>query len=121
MHNTLLAMGPDFRTGWTDESPTGNVDVAPTILSILGLEAPNECDGRVLTEAFSDKEPAPTSKSQTLEARNGTWRQTLRLTKVGRTTYFMEGNGGRTEHAADEPNESPDGKAPHTPAQSGPR
>jgi predicted AlkP superfamily pyrophosphatase or phosphodiesterase len=119
MHNTLLATGPDFRRGWTDESPTGNVDVAPTILSILGLEVPNECDGRILTEAFSDKEPAPTSKSQTLEAHKGTWRQRLRLTRVGRTTYFMEGNGGRTEQAADEPNESRDGKAPHTPARSG--
>ena len=120
MHNTLLATGPDFRRGWTDESPTGNVDVAPTILSILGLEVPNDTDGRILTEAFSDKESGPSSKSQTLEARKGTWRQTLRLTRVGRTIYFMEGNGGRTEQAADKPNESPDGKAPHTPARSGP-
>ena len=38
MHNTLIAAGPDFRRGQTDDLPTGNVDVAPTILHILGIK-----------------------------------------------------------------------------------
>src|SRR5262249_22176414 len=51
MHNTLIAAGPDFRRGQTDDLPTGNVDLAPTILRILGI-SPREMDGRVLTEAM---------------------------------------------------------------------
>ena len=39
VHNTLIAYGPDFREGMRDTLPTGNVDVAPTIASILGLES----------------------------------------------------------------------------------
>jgi arylsulfatase A-like enzyme len=95
MHNTLLASGPDFRPGWTDEAPSGNVDLAPTILSLLNLKAQRKMDGRVLTEAFRNGKPAPAANSQTIEAQSGSWRQTLRLTTVGETTYFLEGNGGR--------------------------
>ena len=39
VHNTLLASGPDFREDFTDTLPSGNVDVAPTIARILGLDA----------------------------------------------------------------------------------
>ena len=99
MNNTLIASGPDFRRGWTDEIPSGNIDVAPTILWILGLKTPEAMDGRVLVEALADSKPAPAIKTQELEAQSDlgdfTWRQTLRLTTVGKTTYLVEGNGGR--------------------------
>src|SRR5438045_4495318 len=52
MHNTLIAAGPDFRRGQMDDLPTGNVDLAPTILRILGIKAAQEMDGRVLSEAM---------------------------------------------------------------------
>jgi arylsulfatase A-like enzyme len=32
MHNTCIAAGPGFRRGATDDLPTGNVDIAPTVL-----------------------------------------------------------------------------------------
>ena len=100
MNNTLVAGGPDFRHGWTDQTPSGNVDLAPTILSILGLNGPNDLDGRVLTEAFLDAKSAPATVTTELKAERPlgetVWRQTLRLTTVGKTTYFVEGNGGRT-------------------------
>ncbi len=54
MHNTLVAAGPDFRQGWTDETPSGNVDLAPTIAAILGLQPDEAMDGRVLSEAFRE-------------------------------------------------------------------
>jgi hypothetical protein len=41
VHNTLIAYGPDFREDMVDSLPTGNVDVAPTVASILGLRLPN--------------------------------------------------------------------------------
>src|SRR5204863_575058 len=44
MHNTLVAAGPDFRRDQTDDLATGNVDLAPTILQILGIETAQEMD-----------------------------------------------------------------------------
>src|SRR5208282_3869803 len=38
LHNFCAAIGPDFRRGYVDRSPTGNADVAPTMSRILGLE-----------------------------------------------------------------------------------
>jgi arylsulfatase A-like enzyme len=51
VHNTLIAFGPDFREGFKDPLPSGNVDVAPTIAGILGLSLPR-ADGRPLLEAL---------------------------------------------------------------------
>src|SRR5262245_8477435 len=53
MHNTLIAAGPDFKRGETDDLPTGNVDLAPTILQILGIKSPHKMDGRILSEAMT--------------------------------------------------------------------
>lgn len=52
VHNTLLAAGPDFKTGFADTLPTGNVDVAPTVAKILGLSLPG-ANGRPLLEALA--------------------------------------------------------------------
>ena len=53
VHNTLIAFGPDFREGLKDKLPSGNVDVAPTIATILGLRLPR-ADGRPLLEALKN-------------------------------------------------------------------
>jgi len=52
VHNTLVAKGPDFRTGFADALPTGNVDVAPTVAFLFGLSLPG-ADGRPLYEALT--------------------------------------------------------------------
>src|SRR6266704_485650 len=97
MHNTLIAAGPDFHQGEADELPSGNVDLAPTILAILGIKSPAAMDGRLLAEAMASAEPLR-SKTETLEAKRkfpgGTWQQTLTISYVGSTVYFDEGNGG---------------------------
>ena len=67
VHNTLIAFGPDFREGMKDALPSGNVDVAPTIAGILGVELPH-ADGRPLLEALRNG-PQPSEyrvASQTL-------------------------------------------------------
>jgi arylsulfatase A-like enzyme len=51
VHNTLIAYGPDFREALKDPLPTGNVDLAPTIAGLLGLNLPR-ADGRPLSEAL---------------------------------------------------------------------
>jgi arylsulfatase A-like enzyme len=52
VHNTLVASGPDFRHKVTDQLPSGNLDIAPTILPILHLVPQVEMDGRRLKEAL---------------------------------------------------------------------
>jgi hypothetical protein len=50
--NNMAAMGPDFKTGFVGSSPLGNIDIAPTLAHILGLEMPSagSLKGRILEE-----------------------------------------------------------------------
>jgi arylsulfatase A-like enzyme len=50
-HISLMASGPDFKSGFNDALPTANVDIAPTIGRILQFTLPN-AQGRVLEEAL---------------------------------------------------------------------
>jgi len=99
MHNTLVAAGPDFRRGITDTTPTGNTDVAPTILWLLGLkDEAAKMDGRVLGEALTVDAPAlQSSHSRRLTARRetagGVWEQYLQVSEVNGVRYLDEGNG----------------------------
>lgn len=100
MNNTLIASGPDFRRGWTDETPSGNIDLAPTILWILGSKAPGPLDGRVLREALANAHEQPAVVEKTLAAQCNTggliWRQHVQTATVEGVTYFVEGNGDST-------------------------
>jgi arylsulfatase A-like enzyme len=98
MRNTLVAAGPDFRHGLINELPSGNADLAPTILHILGVSPPEHMDGRVLLEALA----SGTSRYTPIEVRNletscdltnVVWHQYLHVTEFNGTTYFDEGNG----------------------------
>jgi arylsulfatase A-like enzyme len=98
MHNTLIAAGPDFRRGEVDDLPTGNVDLAPAILRILGITPPQRLDGRIVSESMTNASPAkPNVETKTIEATRdfsvGRWRQSLKVSRVGSTTYLDEGNG----------------------------
>jgi hypothetical protein len=53
VHNTLVAAGPDFREGELSDLATGNQDITPTLLRLLGIETPAaQFDGRVLEEGL---------------------------------------------------------------------
>ena len=97
MHNTLIAAGPDFKRGETNDLASGNVDLAPTILQILGIKPPQQMDGRILSEAMTVAMPSREHETKTIEAtkhfRSGTWRQSLQISRVGSTIYLDEGNG----------------------------
>lgn len=98
MHNTLIAAGPDFHRGTVDELPTGNVDVAPTILWILGVRPPAPMDGRVLTEALTGGGPkvgTPTTSQikATHQQEESVWGQYLKRTELNGVLYLDEGNG----------------------------
>jgi arylsulfatase A-like enzyme len=100
MHNTLIAAGPDFRRGKADDLPTGNIDLAPTILRILGITPPQPLDGRVLSEAMIKLDPTAAGlkpETKTIETirpfPSGTWRQSLQISRIGSTEYLDQGNG----------------------------
>jgi arylsulfatase A-like enzyme len=101
MHNMLIAAGPDFRTGFVDETPSGNEDVAPTILKILNVKPLQPMDGRVLSEALvSSSAKPPTTERKLLRAQvslpGGEWSQTLAVSEVEGVRYLDEGTGGFT-------------------------
>src|SRR5213596_955406 len=103
MHNTLIAAGPDFPRGQVDDLPTGNVDLAPTILRILGIKPPQPLDGRILSEAMAapaslreaaagtaNADPGAAGlkpETKTIEVQkdfpSGRWRQSLQISRVG--------------------------------------
>jgi arylsulfatase A-like enzyme len=98
MNNTLVASGPDFKRGFLNETASGNIDLTPTVLHILGVKPPKPLDGRVLHEAFADgSRRAPKSVTRTIEARRDIglfrWHQYLKFTEVDGAVYFNEGNG----------------------------
>ncbi|MFA5057705.1 MAG: alkaline phosphatase family protein [Opitutaceae bacterium] len=102
MHNTLVAAGPDFRTGVRDTLPSANTDLAPTILWILGLkDEAAKMDGRVLGEALADSAPPLRSfELKHLTARRDLgdgriWEQYLNVSEVNGVQYFDEGNGAQ--------------------------
>jgi arylsulfatase A-like enzyme len=55
-HISLMASGPDFKSGLHDPLPTANVDIAPTVARILKFSMPN-AQGRVLEEALKGGPP----------------------------------------------------------------
>ncbi|MCC7367451.1 MAG: alkaline phosphatase family protein [Chloroflexi bacterium] len=52
IRNTLIVQGPGVRVGHRTELPSGIGDIAPTVLTALGLTVPASMRGRMLTEAF---------------------------------------------------------------------
>lgn len=68
LHGMFVAAGPDIRPGQRI-SDARIVDLAPTILHLLGVAAPANMDGRVLTEALT---PAAASRQPAVSgAANG--------------------------------------------------
>ena len=52
VRNTFLAWGASFKKRTIVRTPVGNVDVAPTILALLGITQVGALDGRILVEAL---------------------------------------------------------------------
>jgi arylsulfatase A-like enzyme len=67
-YNNMAATGPDFKSGFVDEAPMGNIDIAPTLARILGIELPSvgNLKGRVLEEALANRGDAKTGETRTL-------------------------------------------------------
>lgn len=93
LRSVLIAAGPSFRRGVASDLPSGNIDLAPTILALLGLATDVPFDGRVLAEAFRQGAPSGPPPRTSIEhvveraTRAGVLVQRLLLERVGATTY----------------------------------
>jgi arylsulfatase A-like enzyme len=100
LRNTLVCQGPDFRAGWRDPAPVGNIDIAPTLTRVLRLEAGSQFDGRVLNEVLRD---APSTapewqiRHETLSctARGSVRSQRIWFERVGAHEYLAGGSVDR--------------------------
>ena len=68
--NNMAAMGPDFKAGFADELPVGNIDLAPTMAKILGFDMPStgKVRGRVLQESLPGGTVSESKGVQTLSS-----------------------------------------------------
>jgi arylsulfatase A-like enzyme len=86
MHNTLIASGSSFASGLRSDLPSGNIDVAPTVLELLGIPLPDHFHGRVLGEALKNADTAAGNGSESTSRdviTNG-----INATIVGTTSYL---------------------------------
>jgi arylsulfatase A-like enzyme len=98
MHNILFAIGPSFRSGLKLETPSGNLDLTPTILKVLGIDGHEGMHGRVLEEALVDGPDAADVEWSTElhqaehDLGEQVYRQQIKISTVGTTSYVDEGN-----------------------------
>lgn len=97
LRNVLYARGPSFKSTFDSILPSGNVDLAPTILHILGLESGNDMSGRVLHESLVDSGSLDIKDWKT-ELYNAervlgdlVYRQQITINRVGGTGYLEQG------------------------------
>ncbi|MEC9439074.1 MAG: alkaline phosphatase family protein [Chloroflexota bacterium] len=103
MNNTLICSGPAFKTGARLISPTGNIDVMPTALDLLGLPVPANISGRILKEGYcqyndpvvANSENHVASRTLEVDGKETTYTQEIAISKVGSSVYLDEGNGCR--------------------------
>ena len=96
--NVLIAWGPLFKKSATISAPTGNVDIAPTVLHLLGLSGGETMHGRVLAETLEGGPNAVQWRPEIHRAERamqaGIFRQELQVSEVGDTVYVDQGSGG---------------------------
>jgi arylsulfatase A-like enzyme len=96
----MAAIGPDFKTGFSDPAPISNADIAPTLAHIAGISLPakGKLKGRVISEALvgGAKVKATRKTIQSAPAENGV-RTILNFQQVGEQRYFdAAGFAGKT-------------------------
>lgn len=99
LHALAIASGPSFREGVVSNTPTGAIDVAPTVLTLLGLTPPGHMDGRVIWEAMRTPQgDVPEATTNTLGPENhhpDGFAPSLILHRVGDTSYVHKATNGR--------------------------
>jgi phosphonoacetate hydrolase len=86
---TVLILGGAGVSAGRIEAPAGLIDVAPTVLGLLGLDIPPTMLGRPLAEAFG----APAMPWREVVAQTGrhSYRQEVCARRIGGATYLTQG------------------------------
>lgn len=96
MNNTLICQGTRFRGGERILSPSGNIDIMPTILELLDVPPPDSITGRVLRESFVGSDPEVISNTTEHKASTmsdlGLYSQRIVVSNIGNSIYLDEGN-----------------------------
>jgi len=82
IHIPLVAAGPDFRERAVSDVPTGNVDLAPTLVRLLGLPVPKTMTGRVIEEGLRGGAPraVPVARAtETVKTADGSYELTAHI------------------------------------------
>ncbi|HZO29712.1 MAG TPA: alkaline phosphatase family protein [Chloroflexota bacterium] len=93
IRNTLIVQGPGVRSGIRSSPPSGIIDLAPTVLSMLGLTVPESMVGRVLHEALTGEPMNHADPSRMAGDSARVWEQTspdgtLRWSEYGGRRYL---------------------------------
>ncbi|HEU0021151.1 MAG TPA: alkaline phosphatase family protein [Dehalococcoidia bacterium] len=98
LRNVLFGWGPSFKRRSTVLAPSGNIDLAPTVLRILGMDHQVPMDGRVLEEALVGGPRVDrvdwSGEIYNAERRSSqqVYRQQIKVSLVGDTVYVDEGS-----------------------------
>jgi arylsulfatase A-like enzyme len=96
VNSSLVAWGAGIKQGRVSSVPCGNVDVAPTVLHLLGLPAASSMQGRVLYELLRGGpdpdgiESGTTTREAVYQGDNGPRRQTAVYSAVNGHRYLDE-------------------------------
>lgn len=92
VRNTMIAWGPDFKRSAVVRTPSSNVDVAPTLMHLLGIAAP-DADGRPLLEALNEgpDQEQVAMETKTLRVANGAYRAALQVSVTAGKRYIDKG------------------------------
>ena len=90
VRNTFIAWGAGFKNRTTIGTPVGNVDVTPTILSLLGITDGGSLDGRVVAEALENgpdaAQIAVDTRVHSVEA--GAYRAAIQVSEIDGRRYI---------------------------------
>ncbi|WP_117193987.1 alkaline phosphatase family protein [Rhizobium terrae] len=79
----LIAHGADFLSNATSEVPTSIVDIAPTVLTLLGLDVPATASGRFLAELTQKRDGLGVGQLEVRSSIRRGKQVLLRLSQVG--------------------------------------
>jgi len=92
IHNTLIAAGPDFREHAVSDVPTGNVDIAPTLLYLVGMKPAPTMTGRVIEEGLRNGPPIASVRvdhtTDTVKNADGSYELSAHISKAAGRTYL---------------------------------
>jgi arylsulfatase A-like enzyme len=92
IHTPLVLWGRDFKRRTVVHAPVANYDIAPTVLALAGVKAPDSMSGRVIAEAFATQsKEEPKARLRTVETRAGSYCATIQLSVIDHRTYIDQG------------------------------